>query len=62
MATVETPPEPLLTTAEVAAVLRMHPVSVRRLVRQGRLHEVNLGWRTRRFHRMEIERYLATKS
>lgn len=55
-------PEALLTTIEVAEVLRIHPLSVRRLVRQGRLREVNLGWRTRRFHRTDVERYLAEKS
>jgi excisionase family DNA binding protein len=35
--------EPLLTIQEVASILRLHPVSVRRLVARGDLPSVRLG-------------------
>jgi excisionase family DNA binding protein len=39
--------EPLLTVQEVASILRLHPVSVRRLVARGDLPSVRLGTGTR---------------
>lgn len=45
-------PDRLLTVAEVAQVLRLNPETVRRWLRQGRLHGISLGsdrggWRVR---------------
>jgi len=35
----------LLTVEEVAELLQVHPDSVRRMMRQGRLPAVKIGWR-----------------
>lgn len=35
----------LLTVEEVAELLQVHPDSVRRMMRQGRLPAVKVGWR-----------------
>lgn len=43
-------PSDLLTVAEAAAILRLHPVTVQRLLRRGELPGVRVGrqWRIRR--------------
>lgn len=49
----------LLTTEEVAEVLRVHIGTVTKWVRQGRLAAVTLPGGTYRFHRADIERLLS---
>jgi len=52
---------PLLTTEEVAALLRVHPGTVRRIATEGRLHPVSIagaGASRLLFPRAEIARYL----
>lgn len=56
------PEDRLLTVPEVAGRLRVHPESVRRWVRQGRLHGVLFGG-TRTGYRIpesDVERFIAT--
>ena len=53
-----TPLPMLLTTDEVAEVLRVHIGTVTKWVRQGRLVAVTLPGGTYRFHRADIERIL----
>lgn len=49
----------LLTTTEVADLFRIHVSTVRRWVEDGRLKEVNLPGRTKRYRRSDIEALLA---
>jgi putative molybdopterin biosynthesis protein len=51
---------PVLTVHEIAELLRVHPITVYRLVARGELRPFKLG-RMLRFDRKEIERWVAAK-
>ncbi|MBI1797169.1 MAG: helix-turn-helix domain-containing protein [Candidatus Eisenbacteria bacterium] len=53
-------PEPLLTVSEVSAWLRLHPKTVLRYVRTGRLPCTRLGGRPR-FDRTQVARWLTER-
>lgn len=61
-----TPETGLLDTAQVAAILRISPDHVRKLRRIGELKGVNVGGMYRackwRFHRAEVDRFIAARS
>lgn len=46
----------LLTTEEAADLLRVHPETLRRWVREGKVESVDLPGRTVRLRRVDIER------
>jgi len=49
----------MLTTAEVARLLHVHPNTVRRWSNKGMFHAYRLGTRgDRRFNRKDIERFM----
>jgi excisionase family DNA binding protein len=51
----------LLTTAQVAERLAVHPATVRRLVAAGELKPTRLGKRTVRFRPSDVQRFIASK-
>lgn len=51
--------EPLLTIDQVSARLRVHPSTVRRLVRRGELPVVRLTDRTHRYRVADVDALLA---
>jgi excisionase family DNA binding protein len=52
----------LLTTDEVAAILRIHPDVVRRWARKGKLRTVKLGSRCWRFKQEELDKFIERRS
>ena len=48
----------LLTVDEVAAILKIHPRTVRALVQNGELKRVKIGKREYRIRRSELDRFL----
>lgn len=53
--------DPLLTTFEVAAELRVDIREVYKLLRAGALPHINLGHRTKRIRRSALDQYLADR-
>lgn len=53
-------PAPMMTMAEIARCLRLHPVSITRMIRRGELPGVKIGgvWR---FDRRTIAKWLKDK-
>jgi excisionase family DNA binding protein len=47
----------LLTTKQVAGMLGVHTDTVRELVRTGKLRDIRLGWRTRRYRLEDVLAY-----
>ena len=52
--------ERLLTVGEVAALLRLHPKTIERMVREGRIPSLRLGGRLR-FRPSDIVSWLAAR-
>lgn len=50
-------PAALLTTQQVAALLGLHTETVRELVRAGKLRDLRLGHRTRRYRPEDVAAY-----
>ena len=48
----------LMTTEEAAAFLNVHPETFRLWVRAGRIQQIRLGYRIRRYRRSDIEKFL----
>ena len=53
--------DPLLTTEEVAAELRLGRSAIHKLLRSGELPSINLGHRTKRVRRSELEKFIAER-
>jgi excisionase family DNA binding protein len=53
-------PEPLLDSAEAAAIIKIHPKTLQRLARNGQIRGVQVG-RLWRFRGSEIENWIQQK-
>ena len=51
----------LLTPAEVADELRLDVRTVYALLRTGELPHIDLGWRTKRIRRADLDTYIASR-
>lgn len=51
--------DPLLTTSEVAAELRIKRTAMYALLRSGKLPYLDLGYNTKRIRRSDLDAYLA---
>jgi excisionase family DNA binding protein len=56
------PEEAWITIAEAAAMLRLHPETIRRAVRAKELKAVRFGYRTVRIARVDLEAWLKSKA
>ena len=55
-------PEELLTVDQVAAVLQMHPDSIRRYIREGKLNAVRISATVVRVKRSELDKFIQDRS
>jgi excisionase family DNA binding protein len=56
------PDQLLMTKAEVAALLRVTPHTVRRWAREGRIHQVKLGERTARYTTQSVLEFIVSSN
>lgn len=54
--------EPLLTRRQFAEIVRLHPGSVARLERLGKIKSLKLNARVTRYEQAEVRRFLAAAS
>jgi excisionase family DNA binding protein len=50
-----------MTSREAAEYLRIHLKTLRDLVRDGKLQQVRLGWRTVRFRREDLDAFVESR-
>jgi excisionase family DNA binding protein len=55
-------PEELLTVDQVAAELQMHPDSIRRYIREGKLNAVRISSTVVRVKRSELDKFIQDRS
>lgn len=51
----------ILTVAEAAALLKLHPETIRRAIRTGELPATKFGYRTVRINRSDLDKWVKSK-